>query len=395
MAELKTLACVGLNGFEQARVRLLLEEANTRLPVRWALGTPGYADLLLLVEDSPQARAASLAADGRGVHSVFLREGAEAGPDTLPTGFGVDELVQVLSSAFEHPSGVGAIDASMQALFDITPDTEGSDEVESFAAAIPDFGPPPSAAPVETVELEQSVPSDSPHGRFEYIVPVELTEAASIEPVSEGQPSARPAWRVGTGQPLTDAPAPAAATVQAASARDGRSSRTGPRGLEHFLDEHVLMAPCLLQVEGAEALVLDPVHRVYMIAGDLSSVDVYASGQFTDEDFDDLTSRELEAWRNQCPPQPYLRLQWLLALRRGEGWLPRHLDPGGTYRVSRMLDLDERFDPQIRIGEVLREWRRLHEVARFAGVDMQSVFHCVTAFDAIGWLESRPRERRF
>lgn len=380
MADLRTLACIGLNGFDRARLRLLLGEANPRLEAVWQLGQPEAADLLLLAEGSAEAEAAGMLARGRGVRCVRLGSAASSGEEALPSGFDIDDLVRVLSTASAPSPTFRSLDATTPEFF----------EMPAVADAHPEPGIP------EAVDLERYFRRDSAEYTLENIVPYALQEDTSIEPVQREHVSSRAEVRGIARNPYAQrvsAPAPSPQMFVHEPAAVSRSMSPDRRPLAEFLDGELLMAPSQIVREGAEPLILDPKNRMYMIVGDLVSADAYARAQFAESDFERLTTRELERWRALCEARPYLRLQWLLALRRGDGWLPRHLDPGGSYRVRRMLDLDAYFDDQIRIGQVLQDWHRLHEVSAQAGVDMQSVFNTIAAFDAIGWLETRPRER--
>lgn len=398
MAEWKTLACIGLDASDLALVRVVLVEAGKRLGQRWTLGTPDRADLLLLGAGSPTAEAAGLTAGGRGVHCVYVRPGAEAGIDALPTGFGLDDLLLVLSTASGPVADFRSIDASTPEFFDTQPvDDASPDDVDSPAVPAEPVASRvggPDGDGGDTDALERLLRRDSGEYTLDRIVPVNLSEDTAIDPVQQALPSSRADFRGSVRDPYgTRVPTPGPERMAYPAGSPDRPEPTNARSLGDFLRGDHLVAPCRIQLEGAEPLVLDPKFRTYMIHGDLAAAEPYALARFVESDFQRLTTRDLERWRQTCEPLPYRRLEWLVALRQSDGWLPRHLDPGGSYRVTQMLDLDAHFDEQIRIGEVLRDWRRLHEIAAQAGVDMRAVYQCVTAFDAIGWLQTRPRER--
>lgn len=386
MANFKTLASVGLNGFERARLRLLLGEAGQRMGVTWRLGQPEEADLMLLAAGSGEAEAAGMLARGRGVRCVRMGAGLSDAEVTLPAGFDLDDLVRVLASAELPVAGFRSVDAATPEFFDM-PDSRP--ESEHGAPATPEQIP-------EAVDLERYLRRDSEEYSLDRIVPQQLQEDATLEPVERERPSSRADVRGDERNPYAPrVPAPPeAARMQVHEARPATApTAVEGRPLGDFLDGERLMAPCQLVMHGAEPLILDPKNRVYLIVGDLESVEPYIQESFTDADFERLTTRELERWRALCDAQPFLRLKWLLALRRGDGWLPRHLDPGGSFRLRRSLELGEHFAPQIRVGRVLADWHPLHEVAAQARVDMQTVFNTLAAYDAIGWLEEQPRER--
>ncbi len=383
VTDTRTLASVGLNGFQRARLRLLLPEAVQRVKAAWTLGDIENADLLLLGEQSAEANAAGMLARGRGVRCIRMGDVLRPGEITLPAIFDVRDLARVLSSVEGPVEDFQSVDVTSPEFFEMA----DNDTVPMAE----DHGIP------EPVDLEHFLRRDSEEYSLERIVPYSLREDTVLQPVRQEQVSHRTEFRGSERDPYAQrVQSPPAQMVVREPQPSARPPQAGAESkpLIDYLRSGELMAPSQLVLPDAEPLILDPKHRVYMIVGDLASAEPYARQTYGDADFARLTTRELERWRELCEPMPYLRLEWLLALRGGDGWLPRHLDPGGSYHFKRMLDLDEHFDDQIRIGQVLaNDWKRLHEVAASAGVEMQAVFNTVTAFDSIGWLEWRARER--
>jgi hypothetical protein len=387
VADFKTLACVGLNGFDRARLRLLLGEAAHRMDVTWRLGQPEEADLLLLAAGSAEAEAAGMLARGRGVRCVRMGVAVSDAEVTLPPGFDLDDLVRVLGSAETPLAGFRSVDAATPEFFDAPPTPQQPQGGEEAASPqIP-----------EAVDLERYLRRDSEEYNLDRIVPHELQEDTALEPVERERPSSRAEVRSDERNPYTLRASVSSEVPQMRVQEPRPMNLPYPaaegRPLTDYLDSKLLMAPCQLVQEGAEPLILDPKNRVYLIVGDLASAEAYIQGSFAESDFERLTTRELERWRALCDARPFLRLKWLSALRRGDGWLPRHLDPGGSFRLRRRMDLDEHFAEQVRIGQVLEDWHPLHEVAARARVDMQTVFNTVAAYDAVDWLDKQPRER--
>jgi hypothetical protein len=382
----KILVCIGLNGFEKARIRLLLAEASTRLSSAWRLDDEtSRADLLIVAPQSMEGEAAALRARGRGVRCVNLGGTGNVGEDYMPTGFEVDDLVRVLESA----------------------DALSGDEFKNYSSGSMDFYDVSTSGGAvredalgvsEAEDLERFLRRNSGEYSVDSIVPFSL-EGTSVVPPRGPFASKRAQTRSDERTPFaqSDSSVPGVIDTRSVASRTATDPRFHQAGagklLSEFLKSGNLMAPCQLVREGTEPLILDPKNRIYIICGDLKAAEPYVTEHFRASDFERLTTRDMERWRGLCPPMPYVRLEWLSALRNGDGWLPQHLDPGGSYRVRDMLDLDEHFDPQIRINQTLLEWKRLHEITAQAAVEMQVVFDTVAAFDAIGWLEWRPRER--
>ncbi len=91
-----------------------------------------------------------------------------------------------------------------------------------------------------------------------------------------------------------------------------------------------------------------------------------------------------------------MRLIWLYVLVHSEGKLARHLDPGGTYRLSRWIEIERDFSAYFRIASTMLQPARLHEIAAASSASMADVFDVVNAYDAIGlieWTAARAADR--
>ena len=85
---------------------------------------------------------------------------------------------------------------------------------------------------------------------------------------------------------------------------------------------------------------------------------------------------------------------WLYVLLHSEGQLARHLDPGGTYRLARWIEIERDFADYFRIASTMLQPGRLHEIAAASSASMADVFDVVNAYDAIGLIEWQPRSPR-
>jgi hypothetical protein len=90
----------------------------------------------------------------------------------------------------------------------------------------------------------------------------------------------------------------------------------------------------------------------------------------------------------------YVKLVWLYVLLHSEGRLARHLDPGGTYKLSRWIEIERDFADYFRIASTMLQPGRLHEIAAASNASMADVFDVVNAYDAIGLIEWQPRSPR-
>ncbi|MEO8011898.1 MAG: hypothetical protein ABI650_09665, partial [Dokdonella sp.] len=88
------------------------------------------------------------------------------------------------------------------------------------------------------------------------------------------------------------------------------------------------------------------------------------------------------------------RLVWLDVMLKSGGRLAPHLDPGGTYQLTRWLEIRRDYPRLSRISTVMMQPMRLHEIVAASGAEMSEVFDAVNAYDAIGWLQWTPRPPR-
>ena len=163
--------------------------------------------------------------------------------------------------------------------------------------------------------------------------------------------------------------------------------------MRDYLNGQKLVGPSRIELPGLAPLIVDPKNGLYYIHGDLRAVEPYLGQKLHQGQWRPVTNTQLRRERERAPGQQLERLLWLDALRRTGGWLPRHLDPGGTYRVTRLIELDPHYEVQHRIGRLMLDPHRLHDVVSGVGVSMPEVFDVVAAYDTIGFIEWTPRER--
>jgi len=98
---------------------------------------------------------------------------------------------------------------------------------------------------------------------------------------------------------------------------------------------------------------------------------------------------QLAALRKEHKGRPLIRLRWLHAFLRSNGWLAAHLDPSATYKLKSWLALDNDYRKQHRIALALMREAPLHEIAKAAKAKMADVFDVVNAYDALDLIETR------
>ena len=172
------------------------------------------------------------------------------------------------------------------------------------------------------------------------------------------------------------------------------ASEMARHSLRVYLDGDLLGGPARITLPNVPPLVLDPKLKVFHSPARLAELEPYCRTALPPSDWQPLTTAELAELRVAEPPQPYMRLIWLYVLVHSEGKLARHLDPGGTYRLSRWIEIERDFSSYFRIASTMLQPGRLHEIAAASGASMADVFDVVNAYEAIGLIEWTPRAPR-
>jgi len=359
VSDTRTIAVVGVSEQEVAHLRLLLRKCADALDCTWRWGEEDGADFLVVDIDSFAGQMARTRALGAGVRCAVFADRAVEGADlVLQRPLRRDNLVDVLNRA-----SASAVDrASIASL-------EGSEDFYQGDVAADDAGVPALAEPAAPAAAAAAQGLD---------------DALRAEPLELREMNGR------------DAPVPRTAIPadRKYATREAMLADTLPRGLREFLEDNLLLMPARFALPGRPALTLDPKNRVAHIAGSLAAIVPYARGRWRLCDWQRLTTAELAEVRAGEQAHSYSRLVWLYVLLQSGGHLARHLDPGGTYRVTQWVEIEQELARYFRIGKALLQPARLHEVAAAAAAPMADVFDVVNAYDAIGLLEWQPRARR-
>ncbi len=393
------MACIGVNDIGIARLRLMMRMGEQQLRATWRMGEPEEADLLVLAAGSSKAEQAAMRARAQGVRCLMLG-GRRGETDVLPVPFDSEDLVAALNSEAPKSLNLDLLDAESPDFFlhSERPGAPAARDERRWQEPIDmdklfqrdplgdraEIELPPRKPPAASSRLDELVPTVAPRNS-----PVRRNPFLEDEPGTQPQPAyetAAPAskrmWQV------RDTPH----CVNTGISR-GRSGSSETHPLAAYLENDLLVGPSRIQLPRQAELILDPKHRVYHIEGDLKAAERYVRSALPLDAWRPVTNTQLQPVRQACPGRSYLRLKWLFALRQAGGWLPQHLDPGGTYWLRQTLELDEKYDVYRRIGRVLMQSHRLHEVVKVASVTMQDVFDAVAAYDAIGMVQFTPRER--
>jgi hypothetical protein len=398
----KVIAVVGVSEEDTAHLRLLLRKAADHLKFRWRWGAEDGADLVVI---DPKSFAGQLARNrfgATGTRSALLLDAGKAEDGVLQfhrplkitaflevlrqiEGTVLDglELVPLSDDFYFHEMGEFRPEHNLDEL-----DAFASDPDESHEVVVLRGG-------ADVAEgLGELLKHDPANDKPRVTVPIHLDHDTAIE--ATGAPSARSErrrsdeleeMRPGSGSMRLD---PDAAPPFKRVAEE--APRAEP--LVAYLSQPLLGGPSRVAYEDAPALVLDPKHQCFHSTGGLQALEVYCRAPILRSAWISITSADMAHLQETAPPRAYEYLVWLSTLVRSEGRLASNLDPGGAYRLTRVIDLGDDY-PQVRsISRCMQQPLRLHEIAATANAEMAEVFNVVNAYDAIGCISWTPRQPR-
>lgn len=384
----KRIAVIGVSDEETAHLRLLMRKAESELSHQWRWGNESNADLLVVDPASFAGQMARTRAQAGGMRYAIFSDEASAGDVVLRRPLKLANVIAVLNQT-------GGMSAQHEGIVPDRPDFffrdvgEDTAEPDAIETSEPETPPKPSgeAAP----GLEELLRIDPVEAKESARIKTALDENTTVFGTSG--PTARSEVR---GRDVSDvfARSRAESSQEPAPVRRAGGADSSRHGLRAYLDGDLLGGPARITLPGAPPLVLDPKLKVFHSSVRLAALEPYCRTAVRRSDWEPLTTAELAEIRNTEPPQPYLRLIWLYVLVHSEGQLARHLDPGGTYRLSRWIEIERDFSAYFRIASTMLQPVRLHEIAAASGASMADVFDVVNAYDAIGLIEWQPRAPR-
>ena len=388
----KTIAVVGVSDEETAHLRLLMRRETSELSNAWKWGSESNADLLVVDPSSFAGQMARNRAQSGGMRcAIFSDDPDIAGTElALRRPLKAANVVDVLNRAARMAERSEGIAPQKQDFYfqDVGLEDGGDEDASVMTDEAPRLARDPNAAP----GLEELLRID----------PVDVRDAARIKTAFDPNttvfgtagPTARSEVR-GRESPdvlqrgRSDVP-PESVLVR----RTGAAPDLARHNLRLYLDGNLLGGPARITLPDAPPLVLDPKLKVFHSPGRLAALEPYCRTALRPADWQALTSTELNELRTAEPPQPYVKLVWLYVLLHSEGKLARHLDPGGTYKLARWIEIERDFADYFRIASTMLQPGRLHEIAAASHASMADVFDVVNAYDAIGLIEWQPRSPR-
>jgi hypothetical protein len=384
----KHIAVIGVSDEEVAHLRLLIRRAGEELSHAWKWGGESDADLVIVDPASFVGQMARTRVQAAGLRCAVFSDEAIPGVDlVLRRPLKLANLVAVLNqaaAASERPSGL----VTHKHDFYFHDDAETGADVADLPEPIESAPTPADAAP----GLEELLRID----------PVDMKEAARVH-VKLGDdttvfgtsgPTARSDVRGRESRDVFSKARTEPVAADPAGPRRGSAAELARHSLRAYLDTDILGGPARIVLPDAPPLVLDPKPKMFHASARLAALEPYCRTALRQCDWQPLTTAELAELRVSEPPQPYLRLIWLYTLIHSEGQLARHLDPGGTYRLVRWIEIEREFSAYFRIASTMLTPARLHEIAASSNASMSDVFDVVNAYDAIGLIECQPRRPR-
>ena len=150
------------------------------------------------------------------------------------------------------------------------------------------------------------------------------------------------------------------------------------------LDALIQRGAVLLERPGIPPLLIDPITDTFHTTARMIDLEPYFLDVVSGRERRRVGGAQLAALRKELPGRPLVRLRWLHALLRSNGWLADHLDPSASYRLKRWFQVDVAYRKQHRIALTLMREAPLHRIAASAKAHMADVFDVVNAFDALG-----------
>ena len=395
MANHKTIAVIGATDEQIAHLRLLMRQAGKQLSHSWRWGSELGADLIVVDPTVFAGQMARNRAAGSGVPCALYCDAEYPEQDglVLQRPLKLANVVDVLNRAGTPTVAVAQVASQGDDFyFRAVEEFVSKDEPAPRPTGKPVVDPWQGRRPGAAVGFDEMLKGDplaepeeeSPKKLLPDGVTYESTGARSerSQRRTEQQPESSVAPRVVPG--AREEPPPVAAAADESRHDLGR-----------YIGSDLLGGPAQFRLAGAAPLTLDPKNHMFHIDGPLEAAERYALEPLPRKDWHTLTSAELAGARSSSAARDYEQLRWLVALRASAGRLAPHLDPGGTYRLLRIVDVSPSFREHGAVAAAMRDLARVNEIANAASTRMENVFDLINAYDAIGAIEWKPRPSRY
>ncbi len=390
MARTRIIECIGASDEDIAHLRLLLRTATTQLNDAWRWGPESKADLVIVDVRSLIGHSALPRTLQRGIACAQMIEADAPAPDGryLRKPLRREDLVALLNGVVESTIVPLTIMTQGDDFFDMDlGESDASTELPSLHVAHAR-----SDVEREHEAFEAMFRRDPLAEKPQILMPDKLGANVGVEYI--GGVTRRSATRADDNDPFARDGLDAASvdpTFRHDSEARAISDEAHP--LSAYLTGRLLGGPARIVLPGTPALVLDPKEQVFHALGKLPLLEPYCRQPLRLDAWERLVNSELVGLRERVPARPYLRLQWLERYIGSNGYLATHLDPGGSYRLTRWLELAQEYPRAFRIGSNMIKPQRLDEIAHVSEIPLAEVFDVVNAYEAIGYIEWTHRVR--
>ncbi|MEZ5462553.1 hypothetical protein [Dokdonella sp.] len=389
----KVISTIGVSEEDVAHLRLLMRRAADELSHVWRWGSDTGADLLAVDISNFAGQMARARAKVSGMRVAIICDAETAAEDdpALVRPFKLENVIGVLNQATQVSAGGLPHAAPHTEDFYHTDDSDPSEpEISDFPFLTQDIKPDSTSSDAAP-GLDEMIRGNPLADPYANLKPARLDSSTMVE--STGLSTRRSEARAdrereSQGTPLGHAP-PARSPLKPSQA-DERSAHR----LREYLEGDLLAGPAQIAWSGSAVLSLDPKNKVYHCTRTLRDLEAYCRKSPRRDEWRRLTSSEIAQIRKEQPEQPYSKLIWLDVLLHSGGKLASGLDPGGTYELTRWLEIARDYPQLARVSAAMMQPIRLHEIAANCGVEMGQVFDVVNAYDAIGCLKKTPRQSR-
>lgn len=389
----KVISTIGVTDEDVAHLRLLMRRAVSDLTHAWRWGTDTGADLLVvdISNFAGQMARARAKVSGMRVAVVCDADTPTEGDPAFVRPLKLDNVIQVLNQATQASStSPPQAGAPVEEFYHA--DVSGQDAAGEghFPLGLDEVQPGPASAEVAQ-GLDEMIRGNPLADPYVNLKPARLDSSVMVE--ATGLSTKRSELRSDRERESQATPLGHSPPERAPLKRKIVDERSAHR-LREYLEGDLVAGPVQIAWSGSAVLTLDPKNRVYHCTRSLRDLEAYCRKSPRRDEWRRLTSAEIAQVRESQEAQPYQKLIWLDVLLHSEGRLASGLDPGGTYELTRWMEIARDYPHLARISAALMQPARLHEIASSCGVDMGQVFDAINAYDAIGCLKKTPRQSR-
>jgi hypothetical protein len=396
MARTRIIDCIGASDEDIAHIRLLLRSSRIHLQEVWRWGTEDQADLVIVDTSSLIGESARRRTHQRGIVCARLIGVDDPSCDGryLRKPLKREDFVALLDGIGSSTVAPLAILTQGDDFFDLDLGEPDFSDMEDLAVSLSgEDEARREAIRREHEAFHDTLRRDPLAAAPQFLIPEGLSEGVGVEFVRDA--TVRSASRANASAHPFQSHERDDSFIDPRFRRDleavNDDDATWP--LIDYLTRNLLGGPARIVLPGHTELVLDPKNVVFHAEGRMPALEGYCRQPLRVGDWRRLVNYELDALRLRVPARPYLRLIWTDRFIRSDGYLASHLDPGGTYRLTRWLELAQDYPRAFRVGANMMQPLKLHEIARASEVGLAEVFDVVNAYEAIGYVEWAHRER--